>query len=36
MLIEPSGRTANFRYAIRNVVAAADALKRAGWKEIGT
>ena len=30
MSIAPSTRTANFRYAIRNVVAAADALRRAG------
>ncbi len=30
MSIAPSQRTANFRYAIRNVVAAADALKRSG------
>ena len=30
MSIAPSQRTANFRYAIRNVVAAADELKRAG------
>ncbi|MFZ1701451.1 MAG: aminotransferase class I/II-fold pyridoxal phosphate-dependent enzyme [Pyrinomonadaceae bacterium] len=30
MSIAPSGRIANFRYAIRNVVAAADALRQAG------
>jgi|CXWL01.1.fsa_nt_gi aspartate/methionine/tyrosine aminotransferase len=30
MSIAPSQRTANFKYAIRNVVAAADALRRAG------
>jgi alanine-synthesizing transaminase len=30
MPIKPSDRTANFRYAIRNVVSAADALKREG------
>ncbi len=30
MSISPSARTANFKYAIRNVVAAADALKREG------
>ncbi len=34
MSIAPSQRTANFRYAIRNVVAAADALKRSGREVI--
>ena len=34
MSIAPSQRTANFRYAIRNVVAAADALKRLGLEVI--
>ena len=34
MSIAPSHRTANFRYAIRNVVAAADALKRSGREVI--
>src|SRR5688572_12045685 len=34
MAIQPSQRTANFRYAIRNVVAAADALKSTGREVI--
>jgi len=34
MSIQPSERTVNFRYAIRNVVAAADALKRTGREVI--
>ncbi|MEQ1646093.1 MAG: aminotransferase class I/II-fold pyridoxal phosphate-dependent enzyme, partial [Pyrinomonadaceae bacterium] len=34
MSIAPSQRTANFNYAIRNVVAAADALKRSGREVI--